>query len=93
MAEMRELAKLFETFQSLVGNDKTVEDMFSRQYLCDVVQSIQILVTNDEKRKDDNTHLCPHDNDESSNITEENTCMEKNRVKCNACSKVLLKKI
>ena len=52
MAEMRELVKLFETFQSLVGNHKTVEDMFSRQYLCDVLQSIQILVTNNEKRRE-----------------------------------------
>ena len=50
MAEMRELAKLFQTFQSLCGTQMTVEDMFSRPHLLDLVQSIQLLTTDEDKK-------------------------------------------
>jgi chorismate mutase len=50
MAEMRELAKLLQTFKSLCNTEKTVEDMFSRPHLPDLIQSIQLLTTDEDTK-------------------------------------------
>lgn len=44
MAEMRELSRLFVQFQFLSGTERTVEDMFSRDHLPELVEAVQQLV-------------------------------------------------
>ena len=50
MAEMRELSRLYIKFQSLAGDDKSIEDMFSRLHLAQLEEAITLLAT-DEKSK------------------------------------------
>lgn len=44
MMDMRELSKLFLKFQSVCGSDKTVEDMFDKDNLTDLIDCIQEIV-------------------------------------------------
>jgi len=49
MAEMRELANLFQAFKELLGEEATVEDMFARANLAELVQAINSVATNNTK--------------------------------------------
>jgi len=51
MAEIRELAKLFQAFKDLVGEEVTVEDMFARANLAELVQAINSVATNNGTEK------------------------------------------
>jgi len=51
MAELRELAKLYQAFKELVGEEATVEDMFARANLAELVQSINLVATNNGTEK------------------------------------------
>jgi hypothetical protein len=51
MSEMRELAKLFFAFQNLSSERRTVEDMFRREYLSDLVEALEKNVTTADKQE------------------------------------------
>jgi len=45
MSDMRELARLYLTFTEINGEEKTVEDMFTSEYLQDLANVIEKMVT------------------------------------------------
>ena len=51
MAEMRELTKLFFCFQNLSCENRTVEDMFCREHLLDLVEALEHMTTSNNQEK------------------------------------------
>jgi hypothetical protein len=53
MAEMRELSKLYVTFKDISGSHKSVESMFTRDNLQDLVEAVQqsVTVKNDDQER------------------------------------------
>lgn len=49
MSDMRELARLYLTFTEIIGEEKTFEDMFTREHLQDLADAIQKMVTRTDK--------------------------------------------
>lgn len=51
MAEMRELSRLFVQFQLISGSDRTVEEMFSRDHLLELIEAINEMVKTDDSSR------------------------------------------
>lgn len=49
MSDMRELTRLYLTFTEIIGEEKAVEEMFTREHLQDLADAIEKMVTKTDK--------------------------------------------
>ncbi|XP_060557541.1 uncharacterized protein LOC132717962 isoform X2 [Ruditapes philippinarum] len=49
MSDMRELARLYLTFSEIIGEQKAIEEMFTREHLQDLADAIEKMVTRKDK--------------------------------------------